>query len=241
MRRIIINTLVALTVITFIVISCKKDTYDWKDVIPGEQVIKGPDTIKADNITTYMYLAIPRGGSDYNWQIVRGPITIEKNKYMPFLINIKGQSQVDTSAEISVAETTWGGKTGSTIIFKIDKINCFTQFTDFNQFLGSGKFTCYELDYAPYTVNLTYLSGDTIENDNFYSMGWKLKYTISEDVNEIIKIVNTKYVYNSEIVQVNGSGTYSICKGEINLNFAITRLSGDTIDNGAGKVRFEHQ
>jgi len=242
MRRLITYTIIAFSIMTMVVVSCKKDTYDWTKVIPGDQVINGPVTIKADNITNYEYLAIPRGGSIYNWQVVRGPITIENDKDMPFRINIKGQSQVDTSAEISVTETTWGGKSGNTKTFKIDKINCFTPFADFNQFLGSGKFKCYEIDYAPYTVNLTHLSGDTIVNDNFYSMGWKLKYIISKDQNEIINIVQKQtFEYNSETVQVSGSGTYSICKGEINLKFVITRISGDTIDNGAGNVRFVHQ
>lgn len=242
MRRIIINTLVALSFVAVIVDSCKKDTYNWKDVTPGQQVIKGPDTIKADNITAYEYLAIPHGGSDYNWKVVSGPISIVKDKEMPFKINIKGQSEVNSSAVISVTETTWGGKTGNVVTFKIDKINCYTPFKDFDQFLGTGKFKSYEIDYAPYTVNLTHTSGDTIVNDNFYSMGWQLKYTISKDEKEIISIVkNQLFEYNSETVQVSGFGTYSICDSVINLKFAITRLSGDTIDNGAGTARFVRQ
>ena len=234
-----LNKFITVGILSLIILSCKqKDEYDWAKVFPGKQIITGSDSIKGNNIDTSQYFAIPRGGSKYDWVVVRGPLTITEDKGHPFIAVIKANSEKDTNALITVTETTWGGVQGTSDSFSI-KISCFTPF-NMEQLLGNGQFNCYEMNYFPYKVNITYVGGDTIENNNFFITGWKLKYVLSEDKDEIVKIVPASFNLDGETVYVKGQGHYSVCDREIKINFAITTLFGDTITNGAGLDRFVH-
>lgn len=234
-----LNNFIVVGILVIFVSSCKqKDEYDWTKVIPGKQIITGPDSIKGNNIDTSQYFAIARGGSKYNWAVLKGPVVINEYKNHPFIAVVKANSEKDTSAVITVTETTWGGVQGTSDSFSI-KISCFTPF-NMEQLLGNGQFSCYEMDYAPYNVNITNIGGDTIENNNFFIVGWKLKYVLSEDKDEIIKIVPASFDLNGETVYVKGQGNYSVCDRLIKVNFAITTLFGDTITNGAGLDMFVH-
>lgn len=227
-----------------VVFSCKKDdNYDWNAVEPGKQKISRADadtskikldSVKGDNISIRSYVAISRGGSKYKWIAGNNFLKIIERPTAPFWVDIKAESRVDTAAWLWVQETTKGGKTSQPDSMRII-IFGFCQY-NISELLGNGKFISKMAPYAPYKVNLNKIDGDTIVNDNFFSMKWPLKYVLSKDHHEIITIVkNQRFIYNGETVEVNGSGTYNTCKSRFEIKFAITRLIiNDTISLGSG-------
>lgn len=215
-----------------VLVSCEKSEYDWTKVEPGKQIIEGPDSVSADNQTIYQYLAISRGGSTYVWNTLEGypKAAITNDTKYPFMANITFNSNKDTVVALTVSETTHGGKTGVADTFFVKLIGYCE--LDINNFIGSRIYK--ENDYAPYTVSLSQVKGDTIQTNNFFHMGWRLKYYLVKGISLEVKILPELYYYEGEKVTVKGGGTYNSCKGSMKVDFAVVRLNGDTIPNGSG-------
>ena len=222
----------------FLIVSCSKDnSYDWKKLEPGTQTITGPDSIKGNDITQYQYLAIPRGGSKFNWTVLSGPLEIITNTTKLYSVEVKGKSLVDTVAYIRVEEVTYGGKAGVADTFKV-YVGSFCPY-NISQLVGDGKFTCKYIDFAPYPVNITVLAGDTLLVDNFFGMGWPVKFSLSKDENEKLTLVaSDNFEYNGEAVEIKGEGNYNTCKSDLKVNFAVLKLNGDTVEDGSGISHF---
>jgi hypothetical protein len=218
----------------------EEDNYNWKGIDPGIQYISGPDTVKGNNISKYNFIARPRGGSKFDWIVLKGPVSVAPNSIDGYIGEVIANSQKDTVAQIQVTETTYGGKTAvSNITFKI------ISFCPYNitQLVGNGKYTCYDLNklgMAVYPANFTVIQGDTLVNNNFFYMGWKVKYVLSKDtLKEEIKVVKDYFNYNGDVVEVSGKGNYNTCTGNLTVNYAVTTLNGDTVENGSGKAEFK--
>lgn len=226
-----------------LIFSCKnEDDYNWNAIEPGKQRISRADadtskikldSVKGDNTSIRSYVAIARGGSAYQWTASNSFVKIIQKDKAPYWVDVKAESTVDTSAWIRVTETTKGGKTGLPDSMRI-KIFGYCPY-NIDALLGSGIFISKMAPYAPYQVSLSKIEGDTIVNSNFFSMNWKLKYTLSKNYEEKITIVKgQRFIYNKETVEVKGSGTYNTCKSRFEINFAITKTNGDTIQFGSG-------
>jgi hypothetical protein len=225
--------IISLCCLVLILSNCgNKDKYDWSNVDPGKQSITGIDTIRGNDVTTYDYYAIPRGGSTFDWSSSFDSLTITIDT--PYMSHVKAKTTKDTSIMLYVKETTWGGKTS------MDTLKLFIQgFCPFNinELIGNGKYTCSESGgYVPFDVNFSILGTDTIEVDNFSNNGWPIKYILSGDINEKATITDNHYSYNGEPVIVKGSGTYNTCNGIISINFAVVRPTGDTVLNSDNSV-----
>jgi hypothetical protein len=90
---------------------------------------------------------------------------------------------------------------------------------------------------TPFDVNFTHVGGDTVMIDDFYGVGWQLKYILSEDKNETLTIVKTLVDYSDATfsggLDIKGSGTYSTCSGTLIVKFAMMdHALGDTIYSG---------
>ncbi len=221
--------------ILFLVGCGNKDNYDWKNVDPGKQIITGNNYIRGNNTTIYDYLAIPRGGSIFTWASSASFLTIEPDSKYPYLAHIKANTTSDATVMLYVTETTWGGKISK------DTLNLFVEGFcpfDINQLIGgtSVKYTCSEMNYVPFSVNLNTIGSDTVLLDNFSNNGWQLKYVLSGDIYESIKIADNHYSYNGEPVIVKGFGTYNTCKGVLTVNFAVVRPTGDTVLNSDNTI-----
>jgi hypothetical protein len=236
--------------------SCKKEGgYDWTKIEPGKQQITGPDSIKGNDSTVYEYLAMTRGGSTYTWAVLNGPLTIKVDTlnhdplhYHPFRVEITADSKIDTSAQIIVRETTWAGKQGESDTFEIKKIACYIRL-DWNKFVGNN--TCNETilnpfkKMEPFDVDLIHVGGDTLVNENFYGIDWQLKYVLSHDKNETLKVINATFEDSNNPIfdgpfEVRGNGTYSTCNGTITVNlFFIDKTIGDTVYSVIDQ--FKHQ
>ena len=238
MNRIIKKILYFLFITSVIIFGCtEKDSYDWKSIDPGTQYISGPDTIKGNDVTRFPFLARPRGGSSFTWEKLSGPITVVPDSINSFIGKVVAKSIVDTTGSIEVTETTYGGKQ-TKAIYSFHIIS-FCPF-DVNQLIGGGKFNC--LHYQTinsgslkYSLNISVLSTDTIKVDDFFQMGWNVKYVLSKDVDETITMVKTQFWYNGELVEVYGKGTYNTCNGKIDVKYAVATLYGDTIEYGVDK------
>ena len=232
--------------LTFICVTslqfCKDDEYDWSSIEAGKQKISRADadtskikldSLKGDMITIKNYVAIARGGSNYQWVASNDFLKLTENASDPFKISVKADSKIDTSAWLWVQETTKGNKKGEPDSFKI-KIFSYCSY-NIDELLGSGSFSSKMTNYAPYPVNLTKIAGDTIINDNFFNVKWQVKYVLSKDTEEKVTIApNQRFIYNQEVVDVKGSGTYNTCKGRLEIKYAVVRRGGDTIDFGSG-------
>lgn len=222
--------------------SCKDDDYDWNNIEAGKQRISRADadtskikldSIKGDNFTEKSYVALARGGSEYNWVASNSFLIVSVNSSEPYKVTVKANSKIDTSAWLWVQEKSRSGKLSDPDSLKI-KIFGFCNY-NIDELLGSGKFSSKMTWYAPYPVNLSKMAGDTIVNDNFFNMRWNVKYVLSKDVDEKVSIVpKQRFLYNEEMVEIKGSGTYNTCKGIIEVNYAVTKINGDTIRLGHG-------
>jgi hypothetical protein len=246
MKIIARNIFIISILLTMIISTCKKeDKYNWKNVEPGKQLITGVDTIKGNEVSTYEFLAIPRGDSKYEWKVLSGPVTIEVDdkdkdplKYRPFRALISANSAVDTNAIIAVTETTWGGKIGEPDTFYI-KILCYVPF-DINQLIGNGQFTETRSGFAPQNVSLFKIVGDSMVIDsNFIQIeNGVVTYILSRDPLESIKIVSDTFDYGTSEgfdgrTLVMGNGNYSVCKRSFNIHyFLVAAANSDTIENG---------
>ena len=226
--------------VCFIFSGCgKTDNYDWNSIDPGTQNITGPTVVKGNNIDKYNFLARPRGGSKFEWTVLSGPVVVNPNPVNGFIGVVTANSNTDTDAKIQVTETTNGGKTAvSNYTFHVISFCTFNS----SQLIGDGKFTCQDknsIGVATYDANFKILPGDTLLNDNFFYMGWKVKYYLSKDVNEEITMVKSQFEYNGDVVEVSGKGNYNTCNSSFSVNYAVTSLAGDTIENGWGIENFK--
>jgi hypothetical protein len=244
------NLLLTGMVSVLIYSSCKKEeSYNWRNLEPGKQLISGPDSVKGNDSANYEYLGIPRGGSSYTWTVLRGPVTIKVDTlrndalhYHPFRVELTANSTIDTSAVIVLQETTWAGKQGESDTFNIQKVFCYIPF-NMSDFLG--EFRCKEekIDYFDnsfksyplYNVNISYAGGDTFMIDNFSQEQIQIPFVISYDKDEKITIVptltdkplSTTFI---GIEKIKGTGSYSMCNKSMKINFAIMdAVLGDTI------------
>jgi hypothetical protein len=204
-----------------------KNEYDWNKVIPGKQQITGRDSIKGNGIAEE-YLAIPRGGSSYDWKILSGAGTFVQDPDRPYRIELQSTSQVSGTIVLCVTETTHGGVVGTP-----DTINIIlTPVCDFNINLFTGAFVGKEQGFADYSINFTHTSGDTIINDNFFNSAYQVPFVFPQSgrINETFNVVPTTVDYNGEPGIIKGSGTYESCTGKMIVNFVIVKTYGDTIE-----------
>ncbi len=228
--------------IAILLFACN-DEYDWTKVEPGKQKIMlltddstklVIDTFIGNETQVKSYKAISRGGSVYSWESSNAYLSITARTNMPYIVDIKAKSQVDTFAWLKVTETTWGGKKGLPDSAKIIIIG----YCNFNkdQLIGNGNFRSKMTAYAPYNTILAFTSGDSvITNYNFFNMRWAVQYKITDKREQKIEIIpGQRFVYNDEWVEVKGKGTYNTCKSLIVVNFAVCYLYGDTLAYGSG-------
>jgi hypothetical protein len=239
MKRITVRIFVSFFLAMIVISSCENEKeYNWKNVEPGKQKITGVDTIKGNN-TPYEFLAIPRGGSTYEWKVISGPAIITLDEKIPYKAYVKGNSSLDSSALIVVTESTWGGKQGEPDTFLISKIYCYVPF-NMNQIIGNGQFSSSRPGYAAFVTTLVALSGDSIIADkNFFNIGQNVEFVLSRDANETLKIVPVRFEYNTPdesflgVATLVGYGTYSVCKRSLKINYSFVTDYSDTIERGS--------
>lgn len=243
-RRVFIKLTIIIACVEIINSCCDKEEYDWNKVEPGQQIITAleedtakliVDTILGNNYNVKTYKAIPRGGSSYDWVVSSNILKISVRTDKPYIVDIKAESGIDTFAWLKVSERTHSGKIGLPDSVKI-YVMSYCEF-DINQLIGNGKFISKMTNYAPYNTIITTKGNDTIINNNFFNMRWKVKYYISNDYEQKIKIVpGQEFIYNGEPVEVKGEGYYNTCKSLIIVNFGIYYLYGinDVIPFGSG-------
>lgn len=101
----------------FILTSCEEeDEYNFKQIEPiliGG--ISGPTTATANEITLYKYSVVHRGGSTYEWNVDGNDAEIitDSLDVPSAVLIIYGQESESKEVELSVTETTYGGKTAS--------------------------------------------------------------------------------------------------------------------------------
>jgi hypothetical protein len=234
--------IVNLGIVVTLISSCGNDDYDWNKVVPGTQKITTIeddsakvkiDTIEGNNTDIVTLRAIAHGGSTFDWIPSSNVLLPQADAEKNYIVHVKASSASDTYAWLKVQETTYGGIKGTP-----DSMQFFiVGFCEFNkqQLIGNGSFVSKMTYYAPVDVHLNEGSGDTIIYSNFFNMRWKLKFVISKDAYQKITIpANQYFVYNDETVTVKGIGKYNTCKSLFVINYAICRLSGDTLAFSSG-------
>lgn len=91
----------------------EKEDYDFNAIEPAILAISGPAIATAHGNTTFptRYTVPHRGGSTYDWQIGAPGGTVVLDPVSPSIAHITfNQSSVNTTATITVTETTMGGK-----------------------------------------------------------------------------------------------------------------------------------
>lgn len=84
----------------------------------------------------------------------------------------------------------------------------------------TGSFQCTEPNYASYPVNFTKLTGDTIQNDNFWDLKWSLKYVMN-DLGQVNIVTKTFAPDPSMKVSVSGTGTFDNSKNEMKVTYVV--------------------
>ncbi|MCX7986857.1 MAG: hypothetical protein N2662_07950 [Bacteroidales bacterium] len=237
-----ISPIIFFLVLLVLLNNCGDKEYDWKKVEPGNLKIMPIDedtaelkidTLIGNNYTIKSYKVIPRGGSTYQWTSSSEKLIITPRPNMPYIVDVKANSNFDTETWLTVNETTWGGKNAKPDSVKIIIIG----YCPFNpsQLIANGKFVSKMTSYAPYSVSLSMKDNDTLINHNFFNMRWPVKYLVDPGYEQKISIVpNQLFEYNGDYVTVKGQGTYNTCKNLIVVKFAVCYLYGDTLDYGSG-------
>jgi hypothetical protein len=91
-----------------------KDDYNYNNIEPIIFSIAGPDVATAHGVADFpsRYTVPERGGSTYNWQVGGHGGSIVQDETFPSIAYITfNQSSTNTTATITVTETTLGGKT----------------------------------------------------------------------------------------------------------------------------------
>ncbi|HEX2969989.1 MAG TPA: hypothetical protein VHO46_12895 [Bacteroidales bacterium] len=84
----------------------------------------------------------------------------------------------------------------------------------------NGLFDCDEPRYTHYDVNFTKAGKDTIQNDNFWDLDWKLKYVL-DDMGKV-KIVPATFSPDPSLkVSVSGTGTFDNEKKELVVTYVV--------------------
>ena len=201
-----------------IVTSCEEENdYNFKNIDPGKQEISGPELIYTGE--PYVFKALTRGGSTYQWEKVSGDYTLTADGYKATVIS---NANANGTGVIKVTETTMGGKVGIPAEVTFD-ISLFCQL-DMSKFVG--EFTCDEEGYGAYGVNLTRVEGENaVLNDNFWDWaapGQVIKYELSGDFSQVVTVPLQDFIFGDESAgTVEGSGTYNGCTGEMVVDYIV--------------------
>jgi hypothetical protein len=84
----------------------------------------------------------------------------------------------------------------------------------------TGLFNCDEPKYTKYDVTFTKIGKDTLENDNFWDLAWKLKY-VFDDMGKVNIIPSTFQPDENLKVSVTGSGTFDAEKNVFNVTYVV--------------------
>lgn len=147
-----------LLLLTMVLASCKKsdvvksnEAYDFNTIVPIIYNISGPTITAASGLAPVTYMATPRGGSTYKWEVIGHGA--EMNVLNPsYNVEIKwDQSDVDKDVQLKCTETTEGGKVSEPSILNV-KLTKFKPM-DFDEFIGT--WTGIETDEGGNTYNIT--------------------------------------------------------------------------------------
>lgn len=226
-----------LILVSFILVfSCKEDDeYNFDKIDPGKQTISGPVSVYGNGYTSNAYVAIPRGGSTYKWEVVSGPAYLILDSFNhSFIVNLLAKSLKDTTIRLKVTETTQGGLTGEPYQMDIS-VEAYCNFT-INSFIGSfnSKSTDYErLDrskypnYGPltYQARVSFKEGNLATINNLLD-SYPVNLIFSGDSTESIKMLDYIEIIdqgngNIDTLKIKGSGNYHACKQYIALDYSI--------------------
>ncbi len=115
MRNILFLSLLVMAGMSILFTACEEeDDYNYDNIIPKLEEINGPSDAIASGVTAYDYSVVHRGGSSYEWTVANNDAAIEKDPDYPNMASITyAQSPDSVKAEITVTETTMGGKSAS--------------------------------------------------------------------------------------------------------------------------------
>ena len=132
--------------------SCEeKDDYNYDNIEPVLFSITGPSPSTAHGNTGFAatYSVQQRGGSTYNWVIGGNGGTVVQDETFPSIAYVTfNQSSVNTTATITVTETTQGGKTSEPFVRTINLL----AFCPFDIDAWSGNYTGTSGAHAPTVV-----------------------------------------------------------------------------------------
>lgn len=157
-----------LIIIAMVVAACKKsdveksqEDYDYNTIEPIVYSITGPTVTAASGLAPVTYLATPRGGSTYKWEVVGhgAKITPQNPSFNADILF--DQSDVDKDIQVICTETTSGGKVSDPYTLNVT-ITKFKPMT-FDEFLGT--WDCVETDEGGNVFNFTLeLTAGPMEN-----------------------------------------------------------------------------
>lgn len=111
----IIVLLLGVIAVTFY--SCEeKDDYDYNSIEPAIFEITGPSPVPAHGLTEFptRYTVPHRGGSTYTWSVGGHGGSVVQDETFPSIAYITfNQADAQTTASVTVTETTMGGKSAS--------------------------------------------------------------------------------------------------------------------------------
>lgn len=216
--------LISLSIVLFLAISCQeKDDYDYSKIEPGKTAITGPSSILTGIGAEFNALA--RGGSSFEWKLLEGgPISFTAVEGKPHCIFINSDATADTSAVISVTETTAGGIVGvpDTVSFLIYLFCALDNgITDLIGSWGGTDAYYYE------SIVTTELSGDDIIisglGEEFMGDWWGEAITdkgtviIEIDASDGSIVIPEQYIYTTDYdgtpytYNISGSGKWNNC------------------------------
>lgn len=138
-----------LIILAMITTACKKsdvekaqEGYDYNAIVPIIYSVSGPTTTSASGLAPVTYLAMPRGGSTYSWEVIGHGATIDVLS-PSYTANITfDQSDVDKTVQLKCIETTSAGKVSDPYVMDV-QLTKFKPMT-FDEFLGT--WACVETD-----------------------------------------------------------------------------------------------
>lgn len=84
----------------------------------------------------------------------------------------------------------------------------------------TGLFDCDEPKYSKYDVTFTKIGKDTLENNNFWDLAWKLRY-VFDDKGKVNIIPSTFQPDENLKVSVTGSGSFDSEKNVFNVTYVV--------------------
>lgn len=151
-----------LIILAMVVTACKKsdvekaqEDYDYNTIEPIIYGITGPTVTAASGLAPVTYMATPRGGSTYSWEVTGHGATITTLDPSYKVEILYDQSDTDKDIQVKCIETTSGGKVSDPYVLNVT----ITKFKpmEFEEFLGTWTGT--EIDEGgnefPLTLELT--------------------------------------------------------------------------------------